>query len=205
MGGARPTLRRETLQWSTVDAVGETIDLSLQQKLIHEGKAVGLATLYFGCWIAALVTLKHLILAEYHIEFHGFSKALVGVLILSKVVLVLERVSLGAWVRARPAWVDIILRTALYAGGVFLVLLAEKTIEGRHEYGGLGASLSAVFQHADSRHVLTNVVGLSGGLLGYNVLSVVRRHLGRGGLYRLFLTPIPTETFTNQPASIART
>lgn len=179
--------------------------MSLQQKFIHEVKAVGLATLYFGCWIAALVMLKHLILAEYHIEFHGFSKVLVGALILSKVVLVLEHVSLGAWVRAQPAWVDILLRTALYAIGVFLVLVLEKAIEGRHEYGGFGPSLSAVFQHADSRHVLTNVFALSGGILGYNVLSVVRRHLGRGGLRRLFLTPVPAEALTNQTISVART
>ena len=165
--------------------------MGLLEKFKHEMKAVGLAALYFACWIAALIVLKQLILAEYHIEFHGMSKALVGALVLSKVVLVLEHIPLGAWVRARPAWVDIMLRTALYAFGVLVVLLLEKAFEGRHEYGGFGPSLIAVFQHVDIYHVWTNVICLSGALLVYNALSVLRMNLGERGLLRLFLTPVP--------------
>jgi hypothetical protein len=178
--------------------------MGLQQKLMHEIKAVGIATLYFGCWIAALMTLKQLVLAEYEIQFRGLSKALVGVLVLSKVALVLEHVPLGPWVRARPAWVDVILRTALYGIGLLMVLLIEKAFEGRHEYGGFGPSLSAVFQHVDVHHVWTNAIALSGALLGYNALSVVRSHLGEGGLLRLFLTPIPSGSAKHQSGSLAR-
>lgn len=167
--------------------------MGFQQKLLHEIRAVGLTMLYFGCWIATLVVIKQLILAEYEIEFNGMSKALVGALILSKVVLVLEHVPLGVWIRARPAWVDVVLRTALYAFGVVVVLLLEKGFEGRHEYGGFGPSLRAVFQHADIQHVWVNTIGLGGALLVYNALSVVRRHLGAGGLRRLFAMPVPEE------------
>ena len=177
--------------------------MGLLEKFKHEMKAVGLAALYFACWIAALIVLKQLILAEYHIEFHGMSKALVGALVLSKVVLVLEHIPLGAWVRARPAWVDIMLRTALHAFGVLVVLLLEKSFEGRQEYGGVGPSLNAVFQHADIYHVWTNVFCLSGALLGYNVLSVVRSHLGEGGLFRLFLTPVPSRAGMRHEPSLA--
>jgi hypothetical protein len=165
--------------------------VGLQQKLIHEVKAMVSAALYFGCWITALVVLKHLILEEYQIEFNGMSKALMGTLILSKVVLVLEHVSMGAWVRARPAWVDALFRTILYAIGVVAVSLLEKAFEGRHEYDGFRLSLMAVFQHVDVNHVWANVIGLTGALMGYNFLSVIRRQLGNGGLRRLFLTPIP--------------
>jgi len=165
--------------------------VGLQQKLIHEVKAMVSAALYFGCWITALVVLKHLVLEEYQIEFNGMSIALVGTLILSKVVLVLEHVPLGAWVRVRPAWVDVLFRTILYAIGVVAVLLLEKAFEGRHEYGGFGLSLMAVFRHVDVNHVWANAICLSGALLGYNLLSVIRRRLGNGGLRRLFLTPIP--------------
>lgn len=165
--------------------------MSLKQKLRHELKAIGLAALYFGCWLAALLVMKKLVLAEYHIEFNGISKALVGALILSKVVLLLEHVPLGAWVRDRPAWVDVLLRTALYALGLITVLLLEKAFDGRHEHGGFGPSLGAVFQHPDMPHVWANAIALTGALLFYNVLSVVRAHLGEGGLRRLFLTPVP--------------
>jgi len=167
--------------------------MGLQQRLKHELQAVGLAMLYFGCWIAALVLLKQLVLAEYHIAFHGFSLALIGAMILSKVVLLLEHVSLGVWVRTRPAWVDVLLRTIMYACGVAIVLTLEKAFEARHEHGGFVPSLTAGLREADALHLWVNTICLSGALLGYNVLSVIRRHLGHGGLLRLFMSPLPEE------------
>ena len=165
--------------------------MSFQQKLKHEIKALTLAGLFFGCWIGALLLLKQMILADYQIAFHSLSLALVGALVLSKVVLVLEHVSLGSWLRTRPAWVDVILRTALYSLGVAVVLMLEKAFEGRHEHGGFGPSLIAVIRGAHLHHVWVNTLCLSGALLGYNVLSVVRQHLGEGGLRRMFLEPLP--------------
>ncbi len=170
--------------------------VSTQQKLKDEIRAVVLATLYFAAWIGLLVLLKTLILAEYRIEFHGLSAALVGALVLAKVVLVLEHVPLGTWVRTRPALIEVVLRTALYAFGVFVVILFEKAFEGRHEHGGFGPSLTALFQHEEVHHVWANTICLSSALLGYNALSVVRRHLGKGGLIRLFLSPLPEESET---------
>lgn len=155
---------------------------------------MALAAFYFAIWIGVLVLLKELILAEYQIKFHGLSLALVGTLVLAKVVLVLEHVPLGTWIRSRPALVGVILRTVLYSLGVFIVLLLEKAFEGRHEYGGLGPSMIAVFQHADVHHVWANTICLSGALLGYNVLAVVRRHLGEGGLLQMLLSPLPGES-----------
>ena len=103
--------------------------MSFQQKLISEFKSVGFATLYFGCWLAVLLLIKQLVLAEYQIQFHGISNALIGALILGKSVLVLEHVPLGKWIRQRPAWVDVMLRTILYASGVLVVLILEKGVD----------------------------------------------------------------------------
>jgi hypothetical protein len=173
--------------------------MSFGQKLRNEIKTVALAALYFAVWIGVLVTLKQLLLAEYKIRFNGLSMALVGALVLAKVVLVLEHVPMGAWTRHRPAFLDVILRTALFGLGVLVALLLEKAFDGRHEYGGFGPSLIALFQHAEIHHVWVNVICLSGALLGYNILSVFRRHLGEGGLMRLFLSPLPEELRANQP------
>jgi hypothetical protein len=142
--------------------------MNFKQKIKEEMKAVGVAALYFGCWIGALLLLKTLILAEYKIAFHGWSAVVVGALVLSKVVLVLEHVSLGAWVRTRPAWVDVVLRTGMYTLGVAIVLAVEKGFEGRHEYGGFGPALHHLFQQEDVHHVWANTLCLSGALLGYN-------------------------------------
>lgn len=165
--------------------------MSVRETLLNELKALCLASAYFGTWIGVMLLLKQLILAEYRIAFHGLSLAVVGTLVLAKVVLVLEHVPIGRWTRTRPAWVDVVVRTALYALGVFVALVLEKAFEARHEHGGFVPSLMAVFQHADMPHVWANTICLSGALLGYNLLSVVRRHLGDGGLIRLFLSPLP--------------
>ncbi|MCU0598201.1 MAG: hypothetical protein MUE70_02955 [Desulfobacterales bacterium] len=168
--------------------------MSFKQKAKEEFKSMFLATLYFSVWLGVLIVLKELILIEYQIHFHGLTIALVGALILAKVVLVLEHFQMGAWVRKRPALVDVMLRTVFYSLGVLIVLLIEKAFDGRHEYGGFGPSLSAIFHHVDIYHVWVNSICISGALLGYNMLSVVRLHLGPGGLIRLFLNPMPEES-----------
>lgn len=165
--------------------------MSAGKKIREELRQLALAMLYFAAWIGLLVVLKALILAEYQIEFRQWSAILVGALVLGKVVLILDHVSLGAWIRKRPAVVDVIARTILYGLGVLVVLLIEKAFEGRHEYGGFGPALTAAFRHADAPHIWANTICLSGALFGYNVLTVVRRHLGEGGLARLLLSPLP--------------
>ncbi len=165
--------------------------MSLPSKLKHELKAVAGAALYFGCWIGALLVLKYLVLTEYKIAFRGWSVIVMGALILSKVVIILENVSFGAWVRAKPAWVDVILRTALYSVGLVAVLTLEKGIEGRHEHGGFVGAVNAAFQSSDAYHIYLNSICLTGALLVYNVLAVIRQHLGGKGLIKLFLVPLP--------------
>ena len=144
--------------------------MNFKQKMKDELKAVGIAAGYFGCWVAALLLIKSLVLAEYQIAFHKWSMAVVGALVFSKVVLVLEHVSLGEWIRSRPAWVDVLLSTAMYSFCVALVLLLEKGFEARLEYGGFATALGQLFQQADVYHVWANTIAISGALLGYNAL-----------------------------------
>jgi hypothetical protein len=167
--------------------------MGFAQKLKHEIISVIELTTYFGCWLGVLVLFKYLLLTEYQVAFTGASVALVGALVLAKVVLILEHVSLGTWVRAQPAWVDVALRTLLYSFGVFIVVLLEKAFEGRHEYGNFGASLNEVIQHAEAPHIWLNTLCLSAALLSYNLLSVVRKRLGKGELLHMYLTPLPEE------------
>lgn len=165
--------------------------MSLRQRILAEIRSILLTTLYFGVWIGMLLLLKTLILDEYQVEFHRWSLAVIGALVMSKVVLVLEHVPLGKWVRERPAIVDVALRTGLYASGVFVVLVLEHAFEGRHEHGGFVPSLENVFAKAETSHVVANTIALGGALLVYNVFSLIHGHLGEGGLVRLFLSPPP--------------
>ena len=170
-----------------------------RERLAHEFAALLRLGLYFTVWIGALVVLKKLILDEYHIGYTGMSAALVGALVLSKVVLILENVSLGGWVSRQAAWVEVGLRTLLYSFGVVVVLLLEKAFEGRHEHGGFSQALQAVLQDADLNHVWVNSMCLGGALLSYTLLWAIRRHLGEGALLRLMLTPLPRSELQASP------
>jgi len=166
----------------------------IHAKIKNEIRSVGLTTLYFGLWFCFMVVLKRLVLAEYRIEFQGLSIALFGALVIAKVVLVLEHVPLGAWMRQRPALVHVILRTVLYAAGVFIVVVFEKAFEAQHEYGGFISSLIQSFHDQNIHHVLATTISVAFALLGFNALFVIRRHLGKGGLFRVFLSPLAEES-----------
>ncbi|MGL5017211.1 MAG: hypothetical protein ACRDBP_03690 [Luteolibacter sp.] len=163
--------------------------MSFQEKLKHELKAVILVTLFFAAWLGIFMGLKILILDDYQIRFGSVSAVLIGALVLAKVVLIMEHVPLGRWVRSRPALVDVILRTLLYAFGTFIVMLLEKAFESRHEQGGFVSALMNVFQHRDMPHIWANTICVTGALLFYNLLSALNHHLGTGGLARVFLSP----------------
>lgn len=163
--------------------------MSATDNILSELKELGGATLYFATWMGALVLLKKLILAEYSVAFTGLSSALVGALILAKVVLILERVRFGNWVGRHAVWVDVLMRTLLYSFGVFVVVVLEKSFEGRHEHGGFLESMSALFVESNLAHVLANTLCITGALLSFNVILVVRAHLGPGNLVGLFLLP----------------
>jgi hypothetical protein len=163
--------------------------MGIQEKLKHELKAIVLVTLFFATWLGVFMGLKVLILEDYQIHFGSVSAVLIGALILAKVVLILEHVPLGGWLRKQPVLMDVILRTLLYAFGTLVVILLEKAFESRHEQGGFRSALMNVFQHRDMLHVWANTICVTGALLFYNLLSALNRHLGAGGLSRVFLYP----------------
>ena len=64
-------------------------------RIIHKVKLVGLVTLYFMACFALVLTLKKLFLAQYSLEFYGISAAVVGALVVGKVVVLLDHTRLG--------------------------------------------------------------------------------------------------------------
>ena len=164
------------------------------EKLKEEVRSVLLVTLYFAIWLGVLIIIKKLILAEYDIEFNGLTAALVGALVLAKVVLIFEHVSLGAWLKKRPALVEVIVRTLFYTFGVFVVLVLEKSFEGRHDYGGFIPSMIGSFQTVEGFHVWVNVICTSGALLVYNIFFALEKIFGEGTLLRALLSPMPEES-----------
>lgn len=77
--------------------------MGLGRKIIEEIKRIGIVTLYFAVCFGVMILFKRLILEQNDIQFRGVTFALVGALILAKVVVLLEKVPLGEWVQRRKA------------------------------------------------------------------------------------------------------
>jgi len=56
-------------------------------KLLKEIKIVAKTALYFAIVFVILMLMKKLDLKDYNIEFNGLSQALIGALVLSKVII----------------------------------------------------------------------------------------------------------------------
>jgi hypothetical protein len=153
--------------------------------------AMALTTFFFAAWVGFLIVLKVLLLKEYHLPTRGLWAALLGALVLAKVVLVMERVPLGAWVRQRAPVLDLVVRTAMYGVVVLIVLLIEKAIETRRECGGFWPALGGVFQHRDMPHVWANAIGIASALFVFNAFAIGRRLVGAPPLIRMFFSRRP--------------
>ena len=160
--------------------------MNAKEKLVNELKALGLITFYFGLWVGLILFLKKLLLAQYGIRFSALALALIGTLLLAKVVLLLEHIPIGSWCRKQPKVVPVILRTIIYVLAVLVMLTIEKAFETRHEFGSFARALVKVYQHPEYPRVLFNTICLGLALLGFNILSVLREHFGKKGLHRLF-------------------
>ena len=165
--------------------------MTIGNRLKEELRTLAIYTALFGAWFLTFLVMKDLILTEYAIEPVGVTTALVAALVLAKAVLLLEHVDLGAWSHRKPAWIEVALRTLLYAAGALLMLLLEKAFEARHEAGGFLNALAGVLQHRDIPHVLANAICATVALLLFNMNSVIRRHLGAGTVIRMFRQPLP--------------
>ena len=160
-------------------------------KLKHEIVAMLLAMIYFAIWIIGMLVVKDLILVDYDLPLAHLSIAIMGSLILAKVVVLMEPVSFGSWVRKQPAWVDVVLRTFVFGLGVIIVLILEKGIEGMRHQKGFIESVTDVFRSESAPHLWLNTLCVSSALLVYNMAGVVRRHLGKGRMLKLFACPLP--------------
>ncbi|MDT3776713.1 hypothetical protein PJI16_03955 [Nitrospira sp. MA-1] len=157
----------------------------------HELKEVGLVTLYFFCCFGIILTLKKLMLESYHIEFYAFSTALIGALIVGKVVVLLGKTRAGSRFDSQHSLVAAVLyRTMVYSGCTFLVLFTEKMFHAFRESGMLGAAFMDVWEHKDLSLILAKVLCVGLAFMGFFLYRGIDRRLGEGTLRRIiFASP----------------
>lgn len=156
------------------------------ERIRHEVREIGLATLYFlGCFLFFL-SLKALLLDEYNIETTVLSTAVVGALIVAKVVVVLGKTSWGERFASTRLFLHVLWRSLAYTAAVFAVTLVERLFELYRESGELGAALSELRAGEDLDHFLAMNLSVGFSFLVYNVFTEIGRHMGGHALRDLF-------------------
>ena len=162
--------------------------MKILKKILEEIKIILRTATYFAIVFLLMMVMKKLYLEDYNIEFTGLSQAIIGALVMAKVIILMELISLGPWVQRQPPIVDVIIRTLLYTLGVLIVVVLEKAFEDRHKAAGYGEAISYVLSHRDIYHVWATTIGAAGSILVYNAFSVVQRTMGKNGLAKLFFS-----------------
>ena len=160
--------------------------MNIWKNIFKEIKVILRTATYFATVFIIMMVMKKLNLKDYDIEFTGLSQALIGALIMSKVILLMELIKPGKWVENQPPIVYIILRTLLYTVGVAIVIILEKAFERRHDPGNYGDAIKYIFSHRDIYHVWATTIGTAGSIFVYNAFSIIQRMLGKNGLMKLF-------------------
>ena len=165
----------------------------MKEKILKELKLIFWTSLYFIAWFGALMLLKVLLLHEYKFEFYESSMAIVGALVVAKTVLILQNAPVSG--KAGQAAILVILkRTLLFLAGVFVILVLERAIESRHEYGGFFNALKALPESTDRFHILVNIICISGALFFFNLWWLFKKHMGERAFLKIIFAPVPEES-----------
>ncbi len=152
--------------------------------LKHEAKEVALVTLYFFFCFGVILTLKKLMLEAYHIEFYAFSTAVVGALIVAKVVVVLDKTKAGTRFDGNHSLgAAALYKTTIYSMFTLLVLFAEKMFHAYRESGMLSEALLVVWTHKDRHVIFAKVLIIGLAFMGYHLYKGIDRRLGEGTLW----------------------
>ena len=160
--------------------------MSAVERVQRELREIGFATLYFLACFLLFLSLKKLILAEYDIETKVLGTAVVGALVMAKVVVLLGKTSFGNPFASERRVVHVLWRSLAYTAAVFLVTLGERLFDLYRETGALAEAASRMWAGRDASHFLAMNLAVGLSLLAYNVFGEIDRHLGKGALRRLF-------------------
>ena len=102
--------------------------MSFLQKLKKEIIEILLVTAYFLLCFGVLIFIKKLTLAQLDVEYYGFSAALVGALVMSKVVIILDKTRIGKIYIRQALYKNVLIKSIIYTFVVSFILFLENLI-----------------------------------------------------------------------------
>ena len=130
--------------------------------------------------------LKKAMLGQYNIEYYAVGTALIGSLILGKVVLIFDKLPVTKKMDFLPNVYRVFFRSLIYLLGYVIFTLLEYWVKGLIDGDSFGQAWVHAFHHLGELHFLTSLVVVFIAFLFFNAFWVIRLHYGPKALYALF-------------------
>jgi predicted lysophospholipase L1 biosynthesis ABC-type transport system permease subunit len=161
--------------------------MKLLKKLKHEFLLILPPTLFFFFAFLLLSVTQRLIQREYGLPLSGFGGALVGALIVGKVVLIADNLPLMNQFPDKPLLYNIAWKSAIYFAATFLFRYAEHLFPLLREYGALTEAHRRLMAKVVWPHFWVIQMWLAVLFFLYCSLRELVLVVGRDKIIRLFL------------------
>lgn len=134
----------------------------------------------------AFTQYRRLLLAENSITYADHGLALIGALILGKVIMIGSVFRLGRWLESKPLIVPTIYKALLFCCFVVVLRIVEYSIRGLLRGDSFDAALGEFLAQKGVDEVLANSLAVLVALLPYFAVKELGRVLGPGRIAALF-------------------
>ncbi|MGR8932975.1 MAG: hypothetical protein ACU837_01130 [Gammaproteobacteria bacterium] len=163
--------------------------MKLMSAVKREVEEVALVALYFFFCFGVILTLKKLLLADYHVAVQALSTAAISALIVAKIVIILDKTHAGTRFDANfSVAVAALYKTLIYVLVTFLVLFLEKLFHVYREDAAFVAAVIDIWTHRDRNLMFAKVLCIGLTFLAYHLYAGLDRRLGKGTLFRLVIS-----------------
>ena len=171
------------------------INTGVLASILKELRELFAITLYFLSCFVIFLTLKKLLLEEYNIQINILAAAIIGALIIAKVVLIGEKTNLGNRFARKTLLFHIIWRSLVYTTVVFFVTLAEHLFVCYRKVGNISQAVSELWVHHNIYHFFAMNIAVAISFLIYNFYRKIDSSIGKGALIKLLFSSPNNESF----------
>ena len=158
----------------------------LTEKVRHELIEYAFNVVYLTLVFAAFTQYRRFLLAEYSITYTNYWLALIGALILGKVIMIGSVFRLGRWLEHKPLIVPTIYKALLFCVFVAVFRVVEYAIRGLLRGDGPAKALGEFFAQKGMDEVLANSLVVFVALIPFFAVKELGRVLGRERVAALF-------------------
>jgi hypothetical protein len=160
--------------------------MSKKTLLMRELKKVLVISSVFFVIFVVFLLLKKMILEDYSIDFYVLSTALVGSLIIGKVVLIFDLVPVTKKTDHLPNIYRVFFRSCIYIMGYVIFTILEHLVKGLFMNERFFAALDSAIHQLSTPAFITSFVAVFLAFLLFNTFWVIRANVGPAALNNMF-------------------